>query len=497
VVPSESRRAAAIAVTLWALVGGLIVVYLVLFAAGAAGRLARPGDEFTYGESWLLDGARRVARGEGLYAPADRIPLMHIAYTPLYYFVVGALQRFFGDSGYTIGRVVSLVATFVGAGGLVWSLRCLTSRWSLGLLAAGFFLTQNLTALLWAPLHRVDPLALGLTLVGLALATAGRVSLAGVALLLALLTKQTFVVAPVAVAIALWPCKAKLIRFGLIVVGGGVVAMGVAQWLTGGWFLWHTVTANSNEPDFLTFAALMGGFLQYNGLPVIAALIALTLPMSSGERLWRVYFVGSLATLPALAKLGASSNYWLEVSAATAAILALASYRLAAWPMARLIAPTVLAGALFVAIPGYQAGAVEGAATFDELSQSGAPRFISLIGDGDYGAAPLRVDTRFVDMVAREPGELLTDNSGLAVAAGKRIEFEFQIFQLLNAEGRWSEQPILDAVATRRFALVALMHPLDGPADGPRWTPALRQALQRAYVPAGEMSGFWLYRPGP
>ena len=78
----------------------------------------------------------------------------------------------------------------------------------------------------------------------------------------------------------------------------------------------------------LTFAALMGGFLQYNGLPVTAALIALTLPSNSGERLWRMYFVGSLATLPALAKLGASSNYWLELSAATAAILALASYRL-------------------------------------------------------------------------------------------------------------------------------------------------------------------------
>jgi len=495
VICCENRRASAIAVTLWALVGGLIVVYLVLFAAGAAGRLARPGDEFTYGESWLLDGARRVARGEGLYAPADQIPLMHIAYTPLFYFVVGGLQRLVGDSGYTVGRAVSLVATCIGAGALAWSLRCLTARWSFGLLAAGFFLTQNLTALLWAPLHRADPLALGLTLVGLALATAGRASLAGIVLLLALLTKQTFVVAPIAVAIALWPCKAKLVRFGVIVLGGGVVALTTAQWLTGGWFLWHTVTANSNEPDLLTFAALMGSFLQYNGLPVIAALIAFTLPMNSGERLWRAYFVGCLATLPTLAKLGASSNYWLELSAATAAILALASYRLATWPTARLVAPTVLAGSLFIAIPGYQAGAVEDAANIADLVQSGSAHYLSLVGDGEYNAAPLRVDPRFVDMVAHEPGELLTDNSGLAVAAGKRIEFEFQIFQLLNAEGHWAEQPILDAVATRRFALVALMHPLDGPVDGPRWTPALRVALQRAYVPAGEMSGFWLYRP--
>ena len=349
---SEHRREAAVAAALWGLVAGVIALYLVLFAMSAAGRLASPVEEFTYGESWLLDGARRVAHGEGLYSPPDQLPLMHIAYSPLYYVVVGALQRVVGDSGYTVGRVVSLLATLVGATALAWSMQRLTTRWSVGLLAAGFFLTQNLTALLWAPLHRVDSLALGLTLLGLALATAGRVSLAGGLFLLALLTKQTYLAAPVAVAIALWPCRPKLYRFGAIVVGGGALAIAIAQWLTHGWFLWHTVTANSNEPDLVTFAALMGSFLQYNGLPVLAALASFALPAAAGERQWRIYFLGCLLTLPSLAKLGASSNYWLELSAATAAVLALASHRLASRPMARLIAPTVVAGSLFIAVPG-------------------------------------------------------------------------------------------------------------------------------------------------
>jgi hypothetical protein len=114
---------------------------------------------------------------------------------------------------------------------------------------------------------------------------------------------------------------------------------------------------------------------------------------------------------------------------------------------------------------------------------------------GDGGDAPYRVEARLIDEVAHEPGDLLTDNSGLAAAAGKRIEFEFQIFQLLIAEGHWSEQPILDAIAARRFSLVALMHPLDGPLAGTRWTPALRSALEAAYAPAGGEAGFWLYRP--
>jgi hypothetical protein len=113
----------------------------------------------------------------------------------------------------------------------------------------------------------------------------------------------------------------------------------------------------------------------------------------------------------------------------------------------------------------------------------------------DRDVAPYRVDSGFVAEIAREPGDLLTDNSGLAVAAGKRIAYEFQIFQLLNVEGYWSDRPILDAVVARRFSLVAVMHPLDGPAQGTRWTTTLRDALTAAYRPVGNRSGFWLYRP--
>jgi hypothetical protein len=488
----QHRRSAAAAA--WALVVGLLAMYLALFALGALGRLVRPLDEFTYGESWLLDGARQVALGHGLYQPPDQLPLMHIAYTPLYYLVVGALQRLDADSTYTTGRVVSLVGTLIGAAAIVWALRCLTARWWVGLLAAAFFLTQNVTALLWAPLHRVDPLALGLTLLGLALVTAGRVSLAAIVFVLALLTKQTYFVAPLAAAISLWPYRGKLLRFSAVLIGGSLLAVVVAEVLTRGWFLWHTVVANGNEPDLLTFAALMGSFLQFNGLTVLAALASFALPATSGERLWRYYFLGCLLTLPSLAKLGASSNYWLELSAASAVLLALATFRLSFIPAARLVAPTILAGALLVALTAYQATAVDLAYNFSDLLHPTSPEYLSLVGDGDNWQA-IRVDTRFVEQVAAEPGDLLTDNSGLAVAAGKPIEFEFQIFQLLYTEGYWSDQPIVDAVKAHRFSLVALMHPLDGPIDGTRWTPALQAALNEAYEPAGQQAGFWLYRP--
>jgi hypothetical protein len=473
---------------------GLVVLYLVLFGLTAAARLARPLEELTYGESWLLDGARQVARGEGLYAPTDQLPLMQIAYMPAYYALLGLLIRVFGDSGYTLGRAVSLVATLVGAGALAWSIRRITARWRFGLLAAGLLLTQNVTLLLWGSLERVDALALALTLVGLALFTEQRPIAAAVVFVLAFFTKQTYVVGPIAAGLALWPCRRELARFGAVFVGGVAVGIAIAMWLTNGWFWWHIVTSNANQPDLDTFAILMGSFLQFNGLPVLAALASLLLlPCDPRERVWRFYFVGGLLEVLMVVKLGASSNYWLEVSAATASLLALAAHRLWLEPSTRLVPPIVLAGALLIAVPAYQASTTELANVAYELLRPPNPRYLSMVSDA--GADPLRVDARLVEEIASEPGPLLTDNSGLAVAAGKGIEYEFQIFQLLRVEGVWSEAPILDAIAERHFSLVALMHPLDTAVDGTRWSAGIQAGLQANYVPAGVEYGFWLYRP--
>jgi hypothetical protein len=59
----------------------------------------------------------------------------------------------------------------------------------------------------------------------------------------------------------------------------------------------------------------------------------------------------------------------------------------------------------------------------------------------------------------------------------------------------WSEEPIVEAIEARKFDLVVLMHPIDGPVSGTRWTPAIRDALRAAYVPESRQDGFWVYRP--
>src|ERR1051326_701041 len=102
----EQRRRHTVAAALWAFAAGLVGLYLILFGLVAASRIARPLDEFTYGESWLLDGARRIAQGGPRSSPADQVPIMHSAYTPLYYLLVGEVERVVGDHGYTVGRLI-------------------------------------------------------------------------------------------------------------------------------------------------------------------------------------------------------------------------------------------------------------------------------------------------------------------------------------------------------------------------------------------------------
>jgi hypothetical protein len=473
---------------LWRAVAGLTVVYLGALLLSNAVQIAQPVER-TYGESLVLDQARRVAAGQPLYPPLVDLPLTITAYPPLYYVVVGNLQRLAGDSSYTVGRTVSAAAMFGSAVLIAWCVRSLVGRWWPALLAAGLFLTQNLTALLWGPAHRVDALAVCLSLLGLALASARRTPAAALVFVLAALTKQTYVAAPVAVAVALWPCRRALFTFLGVFVGGLLVAGVASVVVFGSWIIWHTIAANANPWDFEYFSAQLAAFLQVNALPLCLAAGAFAIPERPGERMWRVYFVAcSALSLATIGKLGASSNYWLELTAAIAVLIGLYAGRLAADPPVRVpygaatFAGLVLA-ALLVALPAYQL----------TVAESLALHFLPPTG---FIAAQLDA----AQFVSAEPGDVLTDQPALALMAGKRIQFEFIIFTLLAHQGAWDERPILDAVRDRQFGVVVLTQALETPRRRvlePPWSENVRQAVQDAYEPAGQYAGYWVYRPRP
>jgi hypothetical protein len=346
------------------------------------------------------------------------------------------------------------------------------------LLAAGLFLTQNLTVLLWGSVHRVDALALCFTLAGLVLSSTDRTTLASIPLALAVLTKQTYVVAIPSVCFELWPRRRALLTFLVPLVVFAVVAIAIGQLLTDGWFVWHTLIANANPLDFDYFSAMFNSFIQLNALPVVAAAAVFALSPFPRERQWRAYFVLSgLEALLTIGKLGASSNYWLELTAATSALIGIEAGRLGLTARSAGLAGVVLAS-LLTAVPGY-------AATVSQAWQ--------------MQVAEPSAQLQLAQHVAQDRGDVLTDDPGLAVLAGKPIEFEFIIFTILAAQHVWDEQPILQAIDAHQFDLVVLSQPLDTPQQAlisARWSPSVRDALLANYVPVGQDAGYWLYRPG-
>ena len=123
-------------------------LYLVVVGFSYSQRIIDP-TEYLYGESIVLDETHRLAAGQPLYGPTTRLPLTVTAYPPVYYLLVGVLQQLSGDTSYSVGRIVSAAATLASILLIGWSVHRITAQWAAGLLAAGLFVTQNLTVLLW------------------------------------------------------------------------------------------------------------------------------------------------------------------------------------------------------------------------------------------------------------------------------------------------------------------------------------------------------------
>lgn len=467
---------------LWIAVGTLIGLYMLAFALSTLVRLQQPA-EFLYGESVVLAQVRSLNLGGALYPPGTALPLSVTAYTPVYYLLVALLQQLTHQQDYLIGRLVSVAAALGAAGLIVGSVRAVVHGWWGGLLAGGLFLTQNLTVLLWAPVHRVDMLAMCLTLAGLFCASRGRTTLAGVPLALAVLTKQTYIVAIVSVAAQVWPNRRSLAKFLSVAIGGAVIALGLGQLVTGGWLLWHVVIANANPLDFDYFSSMFTSLLQLNAVPVALAALLLGIPPLARERQWRVYFVlSAIAPLLMIGKLGASSNYWLELTAATAVLIGIQAARLSRQPSLRAPLPSaalaaLVLAALLLAVPGY-------AATVKQIVQLASTDSSTQVDAAAW--------------LAQQSGEVLTDNPDLAVLAGKPVDFEFIIFTILAAQHVWDEQPILDAIDARRFSVVLLSEPVETPQPhliAARWSPAVQTAIEANYVADGQQGPYWVYRP--
>ncbi len=424
-------------------------------------------------ESLLVWEASKLARGESIYVangPA-RHGFVSGPYTPLYFAAVAATLRL-SDTVYTGGRLIALGAwltLLATVGALSWQAAPRRAGLLGGLVGMAGLATFT-PGIIWAV--RVKPTipALALAVLGLLIVQRSWRSprsaylWALVPFSAAYFTKQTTLAAPLAATLFLlcWAGWRPALRFVIVGAVGGVIPFAVLTALTGGEFFRHIVADRRLRWEVqlvLNFGAL---FLR-DFWPLLAAAVvgALALVWLRRASIAPFYLVFALAFVATIGVEGADHDHLIELAAASAltvgSVLAVAlesSRRTAliAWPLAALLAAQLVTG--WTPDPWYAA----------ELA--------------DPSPQTRRQLDLIVTNIRNTPGEVLSEEIGLNILAGKGVPYDDpQALAALARAGRWEQRQLLDDLRARRFALVIL------PAN-PRdaiWTPEVLAAIRDNY----------------
>jgi hypothetical protein len=331
-----------------------------LFAVNAVDQVRRdlPSD---YVEGVVLSAQLDVAADRspfdpgGWAAPPYRIHL----YGPVFYELAGRILGAFGaPASLAPGRLVSLAGLVLALGGGFLLARRLSGPGGgaavVGLLAP----LSYLPLLIFAPQNRVDTLAAGLSICGLAVAVRGgrtAPALAALLFVLALFTKPTALAAPAALFLA-WVWRRR--RETFVLTGAalifGLSGLAFMQWATGGGFVTAVFGFNGANPFSLGgwFKAVQSALGQ--PLLMVAAGLAIAGVASSEaeERLASLYALIALTlAIATVGKVGANVNYFVEPALATPPLLALAWRRSSGELRGLGLALALAAASLLVAAP--------------------------------------------------------------------------------------------------------------------------------------------------
>ncbi|GAB4424845.1 MAG: hypothetical protein OHK0015_04160 [Chloroflexi bacterium OHK40] len=507
----------------------LATLYLVAFVDHAVQLLGHPFP-LDYGEGPLLAQVQRLAEGTPiwrLYANPQAAPFLIVNYPPLYLLAAAAMAPLAG-SALLAGRVLSLLASLACVAAIAFLARpqhvheTPDGRRRIGSwLLAALLLTVPIVRE-WSALMRVDLLGVGLGLWGLLLLTRmpapspGRALWAGLLLLACLYTKPSLIAAPAAAACWLgwqvWRAPEGSRRGALAVATacgatlaiGGLLLFGALQWASEGWFALHVVAANANrwEPE------LARGFwaqqLALRGLLALGATLAVALAIAQRQAaallLPGLYTLFGAITAAGVGKVGAYSNYFIELYAGLVWLVAAAlsgpgrpARPSALHDSAISLLYALLAASLWYYPPLWDATRLRPAGLIEPSPPRLAFGRYGLWADAARERAVLAALARVGEALnaeVRAAGPLLfTDLPGVAAAAGVDSRLQaFEARQLLD-QGLADEDELLRELANGELPLAVIDY------LGNWLTPAVIEIIQRRYAHDGALGTNDLYRP--
>ena len=246
VVNPASRERACVIALRW--IGALVALGL----AGHLFVLLWAQHDFTPVEALVVLHANMFAHGQGLYWGVNRYPYTISAYGPIFYAVSGFLHKW-GAPAYQSGRILSFAALLTSLW-LCWQALGYLTRNAFARATAVILAASTANILYWGSTGQVDMLACCFSLAAFTLFLKFRqqrddraLALAGVFVILAIFTKQTFLAAGTAIGITLlWEDRRRaLLWIGSVALAGGAIALALNTATHGGFFA-DAIFANIN-----------------------------------------------------------------------------------------------------------------------------------------------------------------------------------------------------------------------------------------------------------
>lgn len=484
------------------MVGASLLVALthaVAFWSDAVRAIAYPYG-LDYGEGIIWQQAVLIP-GPRMYGDIAQFPYLVFHYPPFYHLVVRGVATL-GMTMLAAGRTVSLACT-LAIGGLVTALVVqvmpprTSGRWVGGAIGGLTFFCWW-PVLVWAPLMRVDMLAIALSLTGLLCVMQGNrhpaLSYAGMtAFVLATFTKQTSFAAPIAAMAVLLivdrRVAVRMLAFGLVLGGSGfALLMGVSD----GRFLDHILLYNINRFNLgAMFRVLLVEILQLGfivlgllGVPAawmsnIAARHHAGSPSRADGRctcnlsILTLYLCFSTASLVSLGKSGATLNYAVECMGVL----------------------SVLVGTLMAALIEVDVRKARKGQRTPIVLASLPLLFVLQVAFTPNTAMRRATDVQSADinsLVARIKSAdkpVLSDDMVAVMQAGKEVVWEPAIFAELASTGRWDERPLVDMILAHRFAFIVTQDEPGSLTYNSRYTSAVSAAITTSYPVTEVLAG--------
>lgn len=495
-----------LAVILLALFAGLVRLLRAALADGVAAIGVFSGLDYGEGIVWQQTADLFTARSFG---PIDGFPAIVYHYTPLYHAVTWVASHAAGADMLATGRVVSLASTLIAAGlaGLVARQACRTEGLAVGVIvAAGAALSvfAFLPVVFWAPLMRVDMLAVMLSVGGLLLGilAVGRPRLIHVAALLfvaAVYAKQTSIAAPIALFGVLFLIRPRLALAGITTcIVAGLAVLVTLMILTDERFAKHVFLYNVNRFELHRLRGISqhvsGHFWLFVGALVGIAARVLSIRANAGSLRERLaarpedtafliavaFFLSAGLMTLTVAKSGSSINYFIEWSFALAILVGMALIE-PARAVVYGVRSSEAGTALVVAIPALFA--LQAALTSPVLPHS---------NQHPVREAQLRT---LAARIGAAPKPVISDEMTVVRRGGRDVVWEPAIFAELAHTGVWDETAFIAMIDRQAFAFFVTQGVRGEPVFDSRYNPPIAEAIEKNYPVKRTLGGYMIHLP--